>query len=265
MLADFNKLLVTCCNINGGLYEVDREKWNFRKILHESCCGIAKYDEYYVVVSDRLGILLMDHHYNIVNKAGTRGIDYHGTAVKGEIAYIVETQSNTISLYHLPDLKKVDEFRVSEIDKDFHHVNDLFIQDENLFVSMFSLEDEWSAKKDIPTGVIVEYSLEDFKKVRTHLEKKIHQPHSPMLLDGQLLYCSSYNRQVRHGSKVIFHTEGYPRGLALAGGKLYVGNSSSVNRKGNATVPGIYEVAPNGKSSRFLPLPSQEVYGIISI
>lgn len=43
MFANFGKLFLTCCNTNGGLYEVDLEKWNCRKILHESCCGISKY------------------------------------------------------------------------------------------------------------------------------------------------------------------------------------------------------------------------------
>lgn len=264
-MSETKKLLVTCCNINGGMYEVDIEKWSCRKILHESCCGAAKYEQFYVVASDRLGIMLMDQHYNIVKKAGRRGIDYHGAAINGEIAYIVETQSNTISLYRLPDLKKVDEYRIAKIDKDIHHVNDILIQDGKLFVSMFSLENDWSQQKDLPSGGIVEYSLDTFEKLNIHFPKRIHQPHSPLFLDGQLLYCSSYNREVRHGSKVIFSTDGYTRGLAIAGGKLYVGNSSSVNRKGIATSPGIYEVDLNDHSSKFLSLPSQEVYGILTI
>lgn len=110
----------------------------------------------------------MDENLKVIeNKALSTELDLHGVAIDNDKAYIVETKTNSIGVYDLEnDLERVDEIRFSPENDDVCHVNDLYIANEKLYVSMFSYPPRknffsfasYFPNKTNHQGVILEYS-----------------------------------------------------------------------------------------------------------
>ena len=79
------KLLVTCCNINGGLYFIEFKNNIFkqRKIFDMNFRGIARYKDKFVLVSMN-EITILDNYFNVCKQVKLEGMyDGHGVAVCG--------------------------------------------------------------------------------------------------------------------------------------------------------------------------------------
>ncbi|WP_308633878.1 LVIVD repeat-containing protein [Paenibacillus silvisoli] len=144
--------LVTCCNELGGLLEFNPQTGESEKLLDENCRGIAKYNEYYVLATTSAGLMLLDNKFRVIRAGGRPLLDYHGVAVGGDFAYVVETHRNTIGIFRLPDLEKVREIRLFHEERDVLHMNDLFIVGDRLLISMFSFDSFWRDQNDWPQG-----------------------------------------------------------------------------------------------------------------
>jgi len=265
------QLLLSCCNQNGGLYLLDfkDKQYDLIKILDVECRGIVKYGKYFLVVSNSEGIFILDDKLKIIKqKTSHKGLDYHGAAIKNDMAFIVETGTNSIGVYDLrKDLLKIDEIRFSPNKiTDVCHVNDLFIVDDSLFVSMFSYPNH-----SADGGVIIEYSLKD-RKIINFIYEKLSQPHSVLFHNNHLYYCNSVKFTVHQNDKEIFKSLGYTRGLAIHKQTMFIGQSESrhldklLQDHTNILFEcGIYVHNLTTKLSSFISLPSSEVYGILII
>ncbi|WP_273484784.1 DUF4915 domain-containing protein [Desulforamulus ruminis] len=268
---DSCKVLVTCCNLMGGLYEIyfDEQDYHIKKILEGDCRGIAKYSDNYVLVTNSSEILLLDFNYQTIKSYKTEEIlDLHGVAVRDEKAYVVETRRNAVGVYRLPDLVKIEELRISQEDYDVNHVNDICIDQENIYVSMFSSSGEWR-KNSIYSGLVKEYSLLDLSYVNTVFCDLKH-PHSVIKEGENILYCNSADFEVMENKNTIFRGLGYTRGLAANNEFIYIGQSESrnieVSRQNRLNISldcGINVFNIREKVSRFITLPSKEVYAIL--
>lgn len=265
------QLLVSCCNQKGGLYflEIKDNKPFLTKVLNVECRGIAKYGEQFIVTSNLGGIFVLDEHFKIVKqKHSNKELDFHGVAVKDEKAFIVETGTNSIGIYDLQnDLFKIDEIRFSDnTKKDVCHINDLFIVDDSLFVSMFSYPSHLTSD-----GVIIEYSIKN-RKIINFIFEKLSQPHSVLFHNNHLYYCNSAKFTINQNDKEIFKSLGYTRGLAIREKNMFIGQSESrhldelLKEHTNILFEcGIYVHNLSTKLSSFISLPSSEVYGILVI
>lgn len=267
---DFNAL-ISCCNQNGGLYHLKRQKGMnaLQIILDIECRGIARYGKGFVVASNEEGIIFLDESLNVVNfsHAG-KGLDLHGIAISGDFAYLAETKLNCIGIYDLSNgLNRVDEICFSSNRAtDICHINDIFIEGNSLFVSMFHLPGQFNVG-----GGVVEYSLKK-KKVKNVLYEGISQPHSVMLYKNDLYFCNSEEFSVRKENNILFKCLGYTRGLAVQNETVLIGQS--ITRHINKLLEkhpnissdcGVYLLNMNNKLSTFVPIPSLEIYGIIFI
>jgi hypothetical protein len=265
-------ILVTCCNINGGLYhlQIKDNKYSLRKLLNKECRGIVKYKDHFVLVT-ATSILRLDSAFNIVKQKQVPGYDCHGLAIHEDKLYIVESRFNCIGIYNIAHFQRVGEVAFSHKKSDVNHINDLFIDNNRMFISMFSHIKPWRQTVQ-HSGVILECSLLDNTKKRLHQSNLTH-PHSVIFRKGKLYYCNSGRFEVRENSKVIFTSSGYTRGLAFYSDKfLFVGQSESRNAvltAKNLTNTsdirfkcGIQAYDCSLKDSRFIPLPSKEVNSI---
>jgi hypothetical protein len=206
----------------------------------------------------------MNRKFNILKANQLTDLDYHGIAIKDDLAYVVETRRNAIGVYRLPDLEKVKDIKMHEAEHDVLHVNDLHIDGNRLFVSMFSLGDAWRPDKDKPTGGIKEFDLNTLELKTVHFPQALHHPHSVQLREGKLLHCSSFHGQAKHGEEILLRTSGYARGLHLDAKFIGIGNSRTRRDNERIYQAGVYVYKRADKSSRFHDLPATEVYAIMA-
>ncbi|MGG4197650.1 DUF4915 domain-containing protein [Peribacillus frigoritolerans] len=272
------KLLISCCNHKGGLYLVHfkQQQPEIKKILNVGCTGITKYGSSFVVISNSHGIFILDENLKvIVNKALSTELDLHGVAIDNDKAYIIETKTNSIGIYNLKNnLERIDEIRFSPENDDICHVNDLYIANDKLYVSMFSYpprKNPLSFANKTNQGVILEYSLKERKVVKI-CHDKLLQPHSVLHYDNKMFYCVSGEFLVKRNEEDIFKCLGYTRGLAVRNQTMFVGQSESrqipvlLNKHTNILLDcGIYVHDISTKLSSFIHIPSEEIYGILVI
>lgn len=272
------QLLISCCNHKGGLYLVHfkQQQPEIKKILNVGCTGITKYGSSFVVISNSHGIFILDENLNVImNKALSTELDLHGVAIDNDKAYIIETKTNSIGIYNLKNnLERIDEIRFSPENDDVCHVNDLYIANDKLYVSMFSYpprKNSLSFANKTYQGVILEYSLQERKVVKI-CHDKLLQPHSVLHYDNKMFYCVSGEFLVKRNEEDIFKCLGYTRGLAVRNQTLFVGQSESrqipvlLNKHTNIMLDcGIYVHDISTKISSFIHIPSEEIYGILVI
>lgn len=265
------ELLITCCNENGALYKLSLEddKGLVKTLIKGDFRGIAKHEEHYITVSHNR-VYLLDDKFQLIKHHKSDGADYHGVAVYGNKAFIVETGNNAIGIYKIPSLARTGEITFGTHGRDFNHINDLFIVQDTIYLSMFSSKTQWREAPQY-SGLILEYSLEK-NKVQKRFTK-LNQPHSVTVHKENLYYCSSLDFEIRKNRKTIFQSFGYLRGLCLEGEMMFIGQSKSRAHMKKVRQDyhnlsydcGVYVFDLNKKVSRFIHLPSSEVYAILAI
>jgi hypothetical protein len=252
-------MLITCCNQEGALYSLEWSKGKFKltQILQDNCRGIKQFGNKFICVTE-FTIFILDSNFQVVlTKIADVIMDYHGVFIYENKAYIVETALNSIGIYDLSDLSRVDEIIFPPKGQDANHINDLFIMDDTMFLSMFSLEERWGEREHI--GLILSYSLSN-KKIKQVHYTNLSRPHSVICHNKQIFYCNSLKFEVKRGNDVIFHAPGFTRGLAIKDPFIFIGQS--LYRPNKTGVCGIHVFDQAHKTKQFIRLPSAEVYDI---
>jgi hypothetical protein len=264
-------LLVSCCNINGGLYQLQckQNQMTVSKILNGNYRGIAKYKDKFIIVTTNTVSMLNSNFQMIKRNGSKRTFGYHGVVIDKNKAYIVESAKNAIGIYELSNLTRIGEIKMSPEDVDVNHMNDLYMNGDKIYLSMFSDKGEWR-KKPMNSGAIIQYSLKDKTKKKVHSQLK--QPHSITCFDKHLFYCNSAELAVKKGEDTVFESFGYLRGLAFRNNFMFIGQSESrhletvVKNNLNVSVDcGIHVFDYVQKMSKFVSLPSKEVYDILVV
>lgn len=273
------QLLITCCNQEGGLYVTDFKNgiYSIKKVLNLDCRGIAKYKDYFVLVSRDMIFILNKTLDIIETKKLAEMLDLHGVAIYNDQAFIVETKTNSIGIYDLKkNMERVDEIKFSPENDDVCHINDICIQDDKAYISMFSYNTRNSfpskiLKDSYTKGVILEYSLL-YRKIISIRQKNLFQPHSVKIYNGELYYCTSAKFLVQKNEENIFKGQGYLRGLDINNEIIFVGQSESrhvdmlLKEHFNILFDcGIYIHNISTKLSSFIHVPSKEIYQILII
>jgi hypothetical protein len=261
------KLLVSCCNKDGGLYSIEyiQGHYQWAKVHDGNFRGIDKYGDQYLVASGK-SLLLLDARLREISNKSFTGTDFHGVVVRDSLGYVVDTKRNAVRIFRLPELIEENQIRFATQNRDVIHLNDLSISDDRLFVSMFSRRPLWKEMRK--AGCIVEYSLSS-NKIKKILYDRLEQPHSIKFHNGRLYYCNSMKGEVRKGNEILFRGPLYTRGLNLCDRYMTVGHSMSrhqTQQKKTAGSCGItfFDLLKN-KAEKFIALPSQEVYDILIV
>ncbi|UUZ90807.1 TIGR03032 family protein [Paenibacillus sp. P25] len=240
--------------------------------MDADCGGIVSYNNGYFLATNSHGILNLDKDFNIVAQHEVPYLDVHGLKMdSNSLLYLAESTHNTIGIYQPEPFKRVDEIKISEHDFDYNHINDLWIEGNRLFVSMFSYHDAWRELDGVYDGVILEYNLEE-KALVNILQKNLMFPHSVTIFNESLHYCDSLNLNLKKDNEVLAQFSGFTRGLAFDGWNYYVGQSTMrhvnrvlVNHKNVSIDHGIHIFNPYRSTNRFLPLPAKQIYEILII
>ena len=267
------RILVSCFRsgpAGGGIFELDFGANSYRQVV---CCdarGIAKYGHGYIAASRDSGIFVLDENLAVVKNHPMAPLDLHGVACgPDDLVYLVETRHNRVGIYAMEPFERVGEIVVSPDATDRNHLNDICFRDGRLLLSMFSTQEFWrkNVEAKVFDGAIIEYDTEEKKPLR-QIASGLKMPHTLKLVDGELCYCESFGLSVVRSEVRIAQFFGYTRGLDHDGRYFFVGQSGLRHRERHPELTvsgdaGVHILAQQEHLSRFVPLPTPDVYGIL--
>lgn len=252
----------------GGLYKYHLGPNTIERLVKGSFRQIVKVKEYfYAIEFVECKLYKLDESFNVLEKydldsANYCGIDYYPDK---NLLILINAGLDTISFYDADQFKLVDRVEYSNKNKaegvtSQHHLNDVCVSGNYLYVSYFSHSGNW--KKNIHDGGVSEINLNDLKAPPVPLVRDLWKPHSPKIINGNLCYLDSMRGRFHTSDQVIsgeFH--GFARGLAFDGRFYYVGQSEDMymsKRFGTTNNimlnAGFYLFDADTKASRFYPM-----------
>lgn len=279
------RLLVSCPASGsdaGGLFFLDFRNNDLKKLYSGTCSGIAQVGSRWIVATDDNHLIALDQHFQVISKTKHRKLDFHGVAKwSDEIVLVVETATNSVGCYEVDTLRRIGEIRFHASDRDVHHLNDIWLEERVLYVSMFSPYDRWYLDPTNKRGAIVAIDLTGFEPDRrldvdpaSHVVVSgLYMPHTVMIHNGRLAYCDSMTFRAvvgdESGNESAIRLPGFTRGLAFSEHTIFIGQSRMrhvlriPHECSNCSLDGgIHVYLPEYRVSRFVPLPAQQVYQI---
>ena len=152
-----------------------------------------------------------------------------------------------------------------------HHINDLFIKDNYLYVSMFSLSG--NHKRNIYDGGVYEIDLLNNKNVNC-IYNNLFMPHSIKFMEDNFFVLDSLRGSLLKGNQIVASFPGFSRGMSFDGKYFFIGQSRNRNfsiinnEKNNISIDNsilIYD--PVNKFSRniYLPITISEIHEVLAI
>ena len=183
---------------------------------------------------------------------------------KRHVFFIANAGEDTISVYEADNFKLLDKIYYSRKSRKHvmgrHHLNDVCVSEDFLFVSYFSHSGNW--KREVYDGGISEYHIDHLNDPPMKVVEGLWKPHSPEIIQGDLCYLDSMRGRLHVNSQMIAgEFSGFTRGLAYDGRFYYIGQSEDmyVTKRfgvaGNIMMnAGFYIFDRTSKASRFYPM-----------
>ena len=251
----------------GGFYSIDIQTRHFTKLINGQCHGIVEGKDVIYLIDDIVGVRIVKNDqtfepvttFELPAKSRPHGIAY---CPKRDLIFISLSGRDAIAIYHgksyemLGEIPFSNKFSRSKIAQ--HHLNDICVHNNSLFVSMFSFSGNW--KIGVYDGGIYEIDI-DSREIRHSVVSNLWMPHSPTMINGLLHYCDSMRGNVHNSTWKTFMTgfNGFIRGIVYDGAFYYVGQSPHrylercQGYSNNISLDsGIYIVENSGKVTKFL-------------
>lgn len=259
----------------GGLYEVNLKgpNWSLRKVYSGIVHGVIKIKNGYAISDSDNGVILLDKNYKIKKKGlyplNTRA---HGVAFdkKTKNFYVACSNTDQVKVFSY-NLKFLYSISISEKFKKYklsqHHINDLCIVNQSLYVSMFSLSG--NHRRNIYDGGVYEIDLNS-KKIKNKTYGNLTMPHSIKYINNKFVILDSLKGNLVIGRKYVATFSGFSRGLSFDDKYYYIGQSRNRNfslineNKDNISIDNsilIYDI--KNKISRNLYLPISEIHEVL--
>lgn len=220
-------------DIGGGIYLYDIAKKACRRVFDGSIHHIIDIGDRYYALDNVEGGLALSKDFKLLKKFGfEERADPHGLAYdpSGKRLFIAKTGLDKVSVYKADSCRL--EYEISLSDKyerykqDQHHINDICVKDNYLYVSLFSHSGNW--RRGIRDGGIVEIDLLKPGERRIVVEN-VGNPHSVCFIGGELCYLDSLAGKFYKSTERVAgtFTGSFTRGLAFDGKYYYVGASEN--------------------------------------
>lgn len=263
----------------GGLYEIDLkgDKFLIKKVYSGTVHGVIKFKNGYAISDSTNGIVLLNKNYKIIKKGSyplnTRA---HGIGFSkiNKNFYVACSNNDEIKVFDY-NLNYLNSIQISNKFKRYlspqHHINDLFIKDNYLYVSMFSLSG--NHKRNIYDGGVYEIDLLDYKKVNC-IYNNLYMPHSIKFMEDNFFVLDSLRGSLLKGNQIVASFPGFSRGMCFDGKYFFIGQSRNRNfsiinnEKNNVSIDNsILVYDPVNKFSRNIYLPStiSEIHEVLAI
>lgn len=262
----------------GGVYRIDISglSWEINKILPGSAHGIIQKDDNIFIVEDARGIIQFDRRLNLVQTTpippGSRG---HGLAwsEKRRCFYVACSGLDQVLEYSESfELKRRINISLKSQNGSgpHHHINDCYVYDDSLYVSMFSITGNW--KQEIFDGGVIEIDLNSNKQIGVPITN-LWMPHNiTMARGGFIILDSLRGRLMGNNIQEIGRFPAFTRGFTYDADYMYIGQSRNRNFSRQIGVSnnisidsGIIVFDEETKVSRTIHLPTEitEIHGLL--
>ncbi len=266
----------------GGIYKINvkGDKWATNKIYSGNCFGLIKnpLDSSIIFIDTDKGILQYDENFKFLKKIELKkGIRAHGISFcKIEKKYAIACSFLDKVLILNQNFKIINEISISNKIKDLkipqHHFNDCEINQNSVYVSMFSITGNW--RKDIFDGGIVEFDIKTGKKIGA-IKNDLWMPHNVKIINGSMHVLDSLRGHLLFDNLSIQGDfPAFTRGLDFKNGLYFIGQSRNRNFSKNIGVSnnisvdtGIVIFDPITKISRFINVSNKisEVHSVLAL
>lgn len=266
-LLNINKnLLFTVPNTpseGGGVYLYNTKEKLSKKIFEGKSRAIVKSHKNYYLVDEMEGLIGFDENFKIIKKAELLANSIpHGIAYcdKNHEIFVANSGRDSVSVFDAEKFTHKEEIRISGKslveNEEQHHINDLWVVGNSLFISMFSFTGNW--RNNIYDGGVLEYNLKE-KKFIGPIISDLWMPHTIKIIDNKTYIVDSMrSRLIEMPNKTVGLFPGFVRGFDYDGEYFYVAQSEnryfdrlageSYNVQCNS---GIHIFDPITKASRF--------------
>lgn len=251
----------------GGLYKVDLNPFNIQKVYVGKGRGITRLNGTYYLIDMLRGIVILDDSFNETGVIELqKNSEPHGIfadPVSNQL-FVGQPGRDSVAAYDIESRKLVREYFISDKwsknKKDNHHVNDPFVYDGSLYVSMFSFTGNWL--NEVYDGGVLEMDLAS-GAIRGPVFTDMWMPHSVTRVDGKLTLLNSMVGELWSASYgKLTETHGFARGLDFDGSYFYIGMTEHRYPEKLAGIrtninmnTGFFVFDPETKMSRFVDLP----------
>ena len=179
-------------------------------------------------------IYIFDLDFKVLEIKQLKETDACGLAYnkKHHVLFVVNSREDTILVYEANNFKLVDKVYYSNKSKNNlghrnHHLNDVCVSEDSLFVSYFSHSGNWG--REVYDGGISEYHIDHLNNPPVRVVEGLWKPHSPEIIQGNLCYLDSMRgRLYLNSQEIAGEFPGFARGLAHDGRFYYVGQSEDM-------------------------------------
>jgi len=203
--------------------------------------------------------------------------DLHGLQVYRNRLYVVDTFNNRLMIFKMNlrnnklELEPIMSWKDSlAIEKDSSHLNDVFIYNNEIYVSLFGRFErhrEYERKKG--KGCILNItkclsSNSNRKDCFDYKQRNLFDPHSIKIVKGEFYYCESAKSQLKKEGKIIYQSErGYLRGFEYDNQKLFIGQSKSRHLPDSLSQSKLLIIDSKSKNViKEIEMPCDEIYQI---
>jgi len=214
----------------GGIYLYDIPSCRIEKKLSGITRGFSRYKDNYFVVDALKGVRILDARFKELDFFELpKGSIPHGLVVDKykKLIYVVLCKHDRIAVFDMKTFKMVNSISVSDkiggVDEYYHHMNDICLDGDSLYISMFSKSG--NVHRSCFDGAIVEYDLKK-ERVCGTVADNLWQPHTIRIVNNVLCYLDSMRGNLHITThKIETHFNGFVRGLDYDGRYYYIGQS----------------------------------------
>jgi hypothetical protein len=251
----------------GGLYSYDLQTRAKEKLIDGMCHGAVVSKDRVFLVDDTVGLRIMSTTLSTLRtielppKSRPHGIAY---CPGRERVYVTFSGRDSIGEYDVKTGESLREIRLSaKFERSGvaqHHVNDLYVHGDYLYVSMFSHSGNW--KIGLYDGCILQFDLETGECMGPAVSN-LWMPHTPVVINGTMYFCDSMRGVVSDSTwRILTRFNGFVRGISHDGSFFYIGQSTHryIDRREGTTDnisldTGIFLVDPVHKVTKFFSMP----------
>ncbi len=207
-----------------------------------------------------------DTNFNLLDQWPLDAPNYCGLGYNEQhnALILINAGKDTISVHDVNDFKRLEHISYSDrFEKNItsqHHLNDVCVKGNFLYVSYFSHSGNW--KKGVFDGGISEFNIEKLDLPPVRIVSNLWKPHSPKIIEGDLCFIDSMRGKFYTNSQeVAGEFPGFMRGLAHDGRFFFIGQSEDMYISQRFTSQnnimlnaGIYMFDRQTKASRFYPM-----------
>lgn len=255
--------------LGGGIYQLNTNTGLISKKIDGQIRQIEKIKGNYICIDHfKKELIYFKPNFEIINKFDLSfykkkeekpnfcGLSYDENTNN---IYITNSGSDEISIFNLNKKKVIDKFSFSKKKgSSLHHINDICIFKNKLYVSYFSYKGTW--KSGIFDGGVCQIDTKSFKK--KEIIKNLWMPHSIKVLNNSFCVLNSMKGEFLQKGKIQGKFPGFVRGISFDGEYFYIGQSEIMymsrlfgKTKNIMCNAGIYIFDNNTKASRFYSFP----------